>query len=186
MDFFGDLSKKFSQAARSVTERTKEGVESTKLAVDLRAAKSELEARLAELGRAYYDSVTLEGREVPEELIQKVRESVALVDSLTAQRDRALRQNRCPACGAVQAQEARFCSNCGRPMPEPAPAVEEEPEVETEYCPACGAMREGNAKFCVVCGGAFVKEDGNPPAVIVESKTDLPEPLEEPEDTTAE
>ena len=186
MDFFGDLGRKFSHAARSMTERTKESVESTKLAVDLRAARSDLEEHYAKLGRAYYDSVTIEKCEVPAELVQQVREAIALVETLTAQRDRASRQNRCPSCGSAQSQEANYCSNCGRPMPESAPAMVEAAVDDAEYCDACGAMRQGESKFCAVCGEAFIKEGENPPAVIRTEKTTAQDSLEEPEDTEAE
>lgn len=186
MDFFGDLGRKFSHAARTVTERTKEGVESTKLAVDLRAARGELEVRLAELGRAYYDSITLEGRKVAPELIQSVREGIALVESLTAQRDRAVKLNRCASCGSAQSSEARFCSNCGRPMPESASAIAEPVMDDVQYCDVCGAMRQGESAFCAVCGEAFGKEDGNLPAPAEPAVADAQEPLEEPEDTVAE
>lgn len=186
MDFFGDLGRKFSHAARSVTERTKESVESTRLAVDLRAARSDLEDRYAELGRAYYDSITMENYEVPQELIQQVREAIALVESLTAQRERASRQNRCPSCGSAQAHDANFCSNCGRPMPESAPAMVESAVDDAEYCDSCGAMRQGESRFCAVCGEAFIKEDENPPAIVRPEKIPAPETLEEPEDTEAE
>ena len=186
MDFFGDLGRKFSHAARSVTERTKEGVENTKLAVDLRAARSELEERYAELGRAYYDSIEMEKHEVPGELIRRVRESIALVENLTAQRDRASRQSRCPSCGSAQAQGANFCSNCGRPMPDDSPLMTETADDDAEYCEACGAMRQGESKFCAVCGEAFCSEDIQPPAPVQPTREPAPETLEEPEDTEAE
>jgi len=186
MDFFGDLGRKFSHAARSVTERTKEGVESTKLAVDLRAARSELDARLAQLGRAYFDSVTLENREVPDSLVQSVREGIALVESLTAQRDRANRMNRCPSCGSAQNQDANYCSNCGRPMPDSSPVLEQSVIDDAEYCDSCGAMRQGESAFCAVCGEAFAKEDCNPPAPVPPPKAPAQDALEEPEDTIAE
>ena len=186
MDFFGDLGKKFSHAARSVTERTKEGVENTKLAVDLRAARSELESRLAQLGRAYFDSITLDGREVPAELVQSVREGIALVESLTAQRDRTNRQTRCPSCGSAQSQDANYCSNCGRPMPDSLPAPDAFTAQDVEYCEGCGAMRQGESKFCAVCGEAFCKDDCNPPVPVQPMKVFAGEPLEEPEDTEAE
>ena len=186
MDFFCDLGRKFSHAARSVTERTKESVENTKLAVDLRAARNDLESRFAELGRAYYDSITMEKREVSQELIQSVREAIALVENLTAQRDNASRQVRCPSCGSTQAHDANFCSNCGRPMPESAPAMVETAVDDAEYCDSCGAMRQGESKFCAVCGEAFAKEDANPPAIVQPTPSPVPDALEEPEDTEAE
>ncbi len=181
MEFFNDLGKKFSQAAKSVQERTRDGVESTKLAMDIRSLKSELDQHLLELGRAYYESIT-GGNPVPENLIRNVRDSQAQIESLTAQRDRARQQSRCPSCGSVQPDEARFCANCGHPMPEKAPAAEE-PAAEAEYCAQCGAMREDDCRFCPVCGHSFLPEE-NPPK-LTGSAVSLP-PLEEPEDTRAE
>jgi len=185
MDFFGDLGRKFSHAARAVTERTRESVENTKLSVDLRAARAELESRLADLGRAYYDSVVVEGCPVPESLLLRVRESMAQVEALEGQRDRANRQCRCPACGSVQGAEARFCSNCGRPMPEAAPA---EPEIEDdeEFCESCGAVRQGESRYCAVCGAAFARGGEMLPVKAEEPAQPKPEAPEEPDYTEAE
>lgn len=183
MEFFNDLGKKFSHAARSVQERTREGVESTKLTVDIRAARAELDNRLAALGRAYYEHVVNAGPEVDESMIRAVRESTARIESLSAQRDRVRQLTRCPACGSAQPEDSRFCANCGRPMPEKPPVVAES-TVDTQYCEQCGAMREGNARFCAVCGSSFFPED-NPPALDSAPTAPMPAP-EEPADTNAE
>ena len=50
----------------------------------------------------------------------------------------------CPACGAVNAKEMKFCKACGANMEEPAAAQ--------EVCPACGAKNGVDAKFCKECG----------------------------------
>ena len=182
MDFFNGLGKKFSQAARSVQEKTRDSVESTRLAGDLRSAKNELETRYTELGRAYYNTLTDKEETVPQELIDAVRDTLKLIADLTAQRDRIHQQIRCPGCGAVQSEEARFCSNCGKRMPEemPAPAKEPEPEIEEAYCAMCGAMRHGQSKFCAVCGHAYGTD--LPVAVQEKNEPESPyaEPLEEP------
>lgn len=187
MEFFNDLGKKFSHAARTVQERTREGVESTRLSADLRAARGELERQFAELGRAYYESVTGE-TPVPDELVARVRATLEQIEALTAQRERARQQTRCPSCGAVQSGEARFCSNCGRPMPEKAPDPAEEPAAsdELQYCEQCGAMRQGKSRFCVVCGFSFEPEDAQPALQPAEEPAPESEPLEEPEATDAE
>ena len=187
MEFFNDLGKKFSHAARTVQERTREGVESTRLSADLRAARGELERQFAELGRAYYESVTGE-TPVPDELVARVRATLEQIEALTAQRERARQQTRCPSCGAVQSGEARFCSNCGRPMPEKAPDPAEEPtdSDELQYCEQCGAMRQGKSRFCVVCGFSFETEDAQPALQPAEEPVPESEPLEEPEATDAE
>lgn len=184
MEFFNDLGKKFSHAARTVQERTREGVESTKLTVDIRAARAELDARLLALGRAYYEHVANGAPEVNETLIRAVRESIAQIESLTAQRDRVRQLTRCPACGSAQPDGSRFCANCGRPMPEQPPQVYDAPADGVQYCEQCGAMREGSARFCEVCGSSFIPED-NPPALETSAPAPMPAP-EEPTDMNAE
>lgn len=167
MDFFNGLGKglgkKFSSAARTVQERTRETVESTRLASELRNARNDLELQLAELGRAYYQSVTGGPAEIPDELVARVRSTLELIDNLTQQRERIRQQLRCPGCGAVQAEGARYCSNCGRRMPEdaPTPAVD---DGDDEYCEECGAMRHGDSAYCPVCGHAFASDDNLPDA----------------------
>ena len=184
MDFFNEIGKKFTKAARSVQDLTREGVENTKLAADLRSARSELERRFADLGRAYYETLS-DGGEVPAELISRVRTTMEGIEALLAQKERARAQVRCPDCGAMQPEDARFCSSCGRRMPEPCPApVDDEPSAggEPQYCAECGAMREGNAKYCAVCGFAFDDADVPAPAPRPESVAAPAEPAEEPDE----
>jgi len=182
MDFFNDIGKKLSRAARGVQELTRESVENTRLAVDLRSARNELEKSYTELGRAYYES--LSGGEVPQALVDRVKSCLNELETLTAMRDRSARAARCPNCGTMQDEDARFCSSCGRRMPEEAPPMpkEEEPETEAEYCADCGAMRRGDTQFCPVCGRAF-GDSSDLPDVFHETSAPEAEPLEEPEET---
>ena len=53
----------------------------------------------------------------------------------------------CPACGATNAPEARFCSACGTPF--------------EATCVACGAALADDARFCASCG-APVEPSGQP------------------------
>lgn len=183
MDFFNGLGKKFTKAARSVQELTREGVENTRLAADLRSARSELDRQFADLGRAYYESLS-DGGEVPEELVSRVRVTMESIEALLAQKERARAQVRCPDCGAMQSEDARFCSSCGRRMPEPGPEPEDEPAAEddAEYCAECGAMRQNGAKYCDVCGFAFDDADVPAPAPRPESDLAPAEPAEEPDE----
>jgi membrane protease subunit (stomatin/prohibitin family) len=50
----------------------------------------------------------------------------------------------CPKCGTMNAARAKFCSNCGAPMAQAAPAMQE--------CPHCHAQTPSGAKFCMNCG----------------------------------
>lgn len=178
MDFLNDLGKKFSHAARTVQELTREGVESGRLNSELRAARAELEAQYAELGRAYYEALAGK-REVSTDLVERVRVTLATIDALNRQKDCARSQTRCPACGAAQAEGTRFCSNCGRRMPERAPEIDESVADEgCEYCPECGAMRCGPSDYCAVCGRAF---NESKPAVFAERPLPAADAPEEPD-----
>lgn len=181
MDFFNDLGRKFTKAARSVQEFTREGVENTRLASDLRSARAELDRRYADLGRAYYESLNDGTGEVPEELVGGVRDALEFLESLLSQRERLHPQTRCPGCGAMQSADARYCSSCGRRMPEDAPKVAEPvKDDDPEYCAVCGAMRHESAKYCPVCGCSFENPSEEPPAVPHREPEPPAEPCEEP------
>ena len=182
MDFLNDLGKRFTRVARSVQERTREGWESTRLSADLYSLRGDLERQYTALGEAYFKAVSA-GEEVPQELVSRVKATVDRIDELTALRENRVR---CPACGSFQAPEARFCSKCGRRMPEDASEPVEEPveEDESEYCPECGAMRHEDSNFCAVCGHAFAanaaKEEPEAPAKPEPAAPSEP-PAEEPD-----
>jgi membrane protease subunit (stomatin/prohibitin family) len=56
-------------------------------------------------------------------------------------------QVRCGSCGTLNAENAKFCSNCGQgltPAPAPAGAV--------VTCSNCGTRNAATAKFCANCG----------------------------------
>ncbi|GEM_PF-347327 len=44
----------------------------------------------------------------------------------------------CPNCGTTNPAQARFCINCGKPLP--------------RACPNCGSINPTNARFCNQCG----------------------------------
>src|SRR5215475_1584697 len=45
---------------------------------------------------------------------------------------------KCPSCNASVPEAAKFCSECGAPLP--------------RACPACGHGNPASAKFCSECG----------------------------------
>ncbi|MBQ9118262.1 MAG: zinc-ribbon domain-containing protein [Clostridia bacterium] len=51
---------------------------------------------------------------------------------------------KCPNCGEVVAQNAKFCENCGKALP--------------ALCPQCGQAHNIGAKFCPNCGYAFAPQ----------------------------
>ena len=59
--------------------------------------------------------------------------------------------NKCANCGAELEPGTKFCSQCGKPVP------------QTKVCPECGSEQKPEAKFCSNCGhrfGAPVAADG--------------------------
>lgn len=47
---------------------------------------------------------------------------------------------KCPKCGASVSATAKFCPECGSPIP------------QVKFCSECGAKLDPNAKFCPECG----------------------------------
>ena len=173
MEFFNDLSKKFSNVAKSVTEKTKDGVEVTRIASDIRGLKNEVEQLYTELGKVCYAIRMGEGdSEQAEQLAQRIQRTRERIDELSAQRDAIRDVRRCPGCGAVMAKDARFCSVCGKRLPEEAPKGADDGPADAEYCPDCGAQRAEGEKFCTVCGKSFEPVESARP------EADVPEPTE--------
>lgn len=181
MEFFNDLSKRFSNVAKSVTEKTKDSVEVTRIASDLRIQRNALEQLYTELGKVCFALRMGEGdSEQAEQLAERIQRTRERIDELSAQRDAIRDVRRCPGCGAVMARDARFCSACGRRMPEDAPKSAENDPTDAEYCPDCGAQRSEGEKFCTVCGKSFEPVD-TPEAAPVEPAEAAPIDVEEPE-----
>ncbi|MBR1820474.1 MAG: zinc ribbon domain-containing protein [Clostridia bacterium] len=179
MDFLNEFSKRFSSVARSVSEKSKESAEVTRLNAELRAATEALEGLYARYGKVCYAIQTGNGdAKAAEALAVRIRAGILQVDELTAQRDAAREFKRCLSCGAIHPKEAKFCATCGKRLPDEPPKPE--PVAEGEYCPSCGALRESGEQRCPVCGAYFIEgepEERPVPAPII----DAPD-VEEPDD----
>lgn len=178
MDFLNEFSKRFSNVARSVSEKSKETAEVTRLNGELRAAEAALELLYARYGRLCYGGDP--GGEV-EALATRIRAGELQVKELTEQRDAAREYKRCQSCGAVHPKEAKYCSACGKRLPDEAPKPE--PVAAGEYCPACGALREDDGPRCPVCGAYFDAEPEETEAAPAPKPAAFAADIEEPDDT---
>ena len=164
MAFFNDFKEMFTNAAQSVTNKTKDSVEITRLSSESRSIAGELEDLYREIGRVYVDSQGTDGVTLAP-LCARVAELRDRLESLERQKLQLRNQNRCPSCGTVMGKGARFCSSCGRRMPEEAPEQESAPvAAEASYCPECGAMRGEGDAFCDVCGYNYAGGEAETPA----------------------
>ena len=53
--------------------------------------------------------------------------------------------SKCPKCSAEVESGAKFCDECGSPIP------------QEKVCPSCNAKLKENAKFCSECGYNFAQ-----------------------------
>lgn len=177
MEFFNDLSKRFSNVARSVSGKGRDAAPSGRPAGELRAMQAALEQAYAELGRLCYDArdgrIAADQAEALFDRIDLIRERIEV---LTAQPP----ARRCPACGTVMPRAARFCFACGKRLPEDAPALESDGPADVEYCPECGAQRLADEPFCGVCARAFDPAEAPAPSP-ARTVADIPFNIEEPE-----
>ena len=186
MDFLKEFSKQFTNVARSVSGAPKENPEAAKLNGDLKAARAALKELYARYGEACFALQEGKGnRDEAEALALRVRATLLQVEELTRRQEANRELKRCLNCGAVFPKEARFCSACGKKLPEEMPKPE--PVEAGEYCPGGGAKRENGEARCPVCGAPF-----EPEAPAEEPPRPAPAPeyagpdVEEPDDTDVE
>lgn len=165
MAFFDEIKSRITGAAQTVSSKTRDGVELTRISAEERSVGAQIAALYEQIGRGYVDD---EEKTALDELRQRVMALRARLDELAGQKALLRNQNRCPACGATVEKSARYCPSCGRRMPEEARAASSA-DAELSYCPVCGAMHKKDERFCAVCGHAY--ESPAPAA-----ETDAPAP----------
>ena len=177
MAFFNDFKELFSSAAQSVSSKTRDSVENARLAGESRSTANELANVYEQLGRLYVDSEGSDSAGLTA-LCARALGLREKLEQLEKQRMQLRSQNRCPACGAVSAKDARFCASCGRRMPEAAPEAEPVPAVENvRYCEKCGAMLKDGDAFCALCGFGGEEEPEADKPEVFEVKMVRPKPI---------
>lgn len=109
------VMKKLSTAAKTVTQKTGEFVELTKLNLNVSNEEDKLEKIYSEIGKMVYGSYSA-GQEVSDE-IQKLCESVDDEEAkirIIKRKIAELKQTSfCKVCGVNVKKDALFCPNCG-------------------------------------------------------------------------
>ena len=148
MAFFDEIKSRITGAAQTVSSKTRDGVELTRISAEERSVGAQIAALYEQIGRGYVDD---EEKTALDELRQRVMALRARLDELAGQK--ALLRNQ----------------NCGRRLPEEARAPSSA-DAELSYCPVCGAMHKKDERFCAVCGHAYES-----PAPAAEADAPAPE-----------
>ncbi len=142
MSFLDDLSSGLADVGNSISQKTKDISESTKIGIELSRNRDRRAEEILKLGEAVYadhqKGVTGDYSEILaeldriEEVISKLQDNRAVIKGSII----------CDKCGAEVPQGTAFCSACGNKIRTP----------EFVKCPACGVELPGETKFCVKCG----------------------------------
>lgn len=153
MAFFEGFKDKFNTAAKSVKEKTREGIEISKISTEAKNLSARISTLYGELGRKYYFS---EGRDADIPVIcAQLKELHERYEELDRQRLQLRNQNRCPNCGQAMKQDARFCSGCGERLPEFEPIASDDGGADDDDAPASSTRMH----FCVRCGAMLADEN---------------------------
>ena len=132
MAFFKDFGKQVSDIAQTVGKRTGEAAEVGRLNGRKQGLFQQIEALYSQIGKAYF--ATREGavHEQADKLCSQVDKLQGEIEKLDRMIDKIRRQRRCPDCGQVQSESARFCANCGARLSEDEPEMVEAAPQEPE------------------------------------------------------
>lgn len=135
MDFLTDIGKKITETAKTVTRKSEDIVEITKLNLAIGSGEEKIKRLFYETGSELYKSF-LEGQGFGEYFDAKCNEIKEIEADIARIKERilTLKGNKtCKACSAVVDIEVNFCPNCGEKVETPVvetPAAEEPPAAE--------------------------------------------------------
>ena len=147
------LRDKLNILAAAATDKANSAIESGKLTYKVNTEEKKIEAFTLAIGDLLVDK--LDNGEVFDDEIMALYASIqacrdVIHTALGNQAAKSPSLPTCASCGAELAETARFCSDCGAKVEEPAIEVVEAEEVPP--CSNCGAELGPEATFCDQCG----------------------------------
>ncbi len=131
MDFLTDIGKKITETAKTVTRKSEDIVEITKLNLTIGSDEDKIKRMFYEIGSELYKNY-LEDRSFGEYFDAKCGEIKEMEANIARIKERILTlkgSKACKACNAVVDIEVNYCPNCGAKVETP---VVLEPEAEEE------------------------------------------------------
>jgi len=127
MDKLSDIGRKVATAARTVTKKSEDVVELTKLNMTIGNEEDKIKRLLYEIGSELYRGYT-NGKALEGAYDKQCEEVKQLEENIRLLRERVLElkgSKTCTACKSVVALDVNFCPNCGQKL--------ERHDEETEY-----------------------------------------------------
>ncbi|MFZ5997586.1 MAG: zinc-ribbon domain-containing protein [Nitrospirota bacterium] len=153
-DFFDKVRDGVDKGIKTVSSKSKEFIEVTRLRSQIKDADSQINAGYRDLGKKAYEMMN-RGALASQELkgdcekiaalycqINELEEGIRKAELEAARARLGMNVKSCPGCGTFNNESDKFCTNCGSPMA--AVAV-------GRTC-ICGEPIKNNSKFCIKCG----------------------------------
>ena len=118
MDMFNDLGRKVAAAAKTVTRKSEDMVELTKLNLTIGNEEDKIKRMLYEIGSELYRSYT-NGKSYEELFDVKCSEVKQLEDNIKVLKERILQlkgNKACRVCKAIVDLEVNYCPSCGEKL----------------------------------------------------------------------
>ena len=143
MSTFDQFTQGVSEAANTAVEKTRSLLEAARLSSKIAAEKNHREKLYQQIGELYFHEYRSPERKKLEALCADVETITQAIAELEEQVLEVKKKKICPACGAEQPADSRFCGRCGVTFPSEGNGIE---------CPNCHNLVEYDSKFCTVCG----------------------------------
>lgn len=134
MDFLADIGKKITETAKTVSKKSEDIVEITKLNLAVGSEEDKIKRAFYEIGSDLYKHFQ-EGTEFGEFFNSKCLEIREMEDNLAKLKEKILKlkgSKECKECKAVVDIEVNFCPNCGAKVAEPVEETVVEEAAEEE------------------------------------------------------
>jgi predicted nucleic acid-binding Zn ribbon protein len=157
-DFFEKVKGGIDKGIKTVSSKSKEFLETTKLKGEIKDVETSIQSRFNALGKKVFemlnrgalneDELRLDCGEIASlyKKITELEEAIKKVELEALKMRYGADAIMCPKCNTPNKLGDKFCSSCGASL-----VVEVVSEGKT--CPTCGASIKEGVKFCSKCGG---------------------------------
>lgn len=118
MDLLNDIGRKITATAKTVTKKSEDIVEITKLNLAISSEEDKVKRMLYEIGSELYRSYT-DGKALGDFYDSRCAEVKQIEDNIKALKERVLLlkgSKTCKTCDSVVELEVNYCPNCGEKL----------------------------------------------------------------------